>query len=270
MTGALGVRIEGDFEQLGFARIPGFADAATIRAMKTAVRALLRRAASGEPIAPAYVLEEKQVLARAGAAVASLPPEERVSKVFRVHREIPAFHAFASKPELLALVADLLGPNLDCFLSQYIFKLPGALGQPWHQDSFYFPFDRGPQVGIWLALTDASTDNGPLWILPGSHTEPVHEVVPDRREHANYAYVEIVDHDTDGAVPVLMEPGDLLIFHSHLFHRSTDNASTRSREAMVYHYAEAGTVDRSKERFGFVPPNVDWMPVYRNGVVVSD
>jgi ectoine hydroxylase-related dioxygenase (phytanoyl-CoA dioxygenase family) len=102
-------------------------------------------------------------------------------------------------------------------------------------------------------------------VLPSSHTEPVHPVVADRREHANYAYVEIVDHDTSQAIPVLMTAGDLLVFHSHLFHKSTDNTSTRSREAMVYHYGEAGTVDHSEERFGFVPPNIDWMPVYRGG-----
>jgi ectoine hydroxylase-related dioxygenase (phytanoyl-CoA dioxygenase family) len=62
-----------------------------------------------------------------------------------------------------------------------------------------------------------------------------------------------------------MEPGDLLLFHSHLMHRSTDNESAHGRAAMVYHYAEAGTVDNSAQRFGFVPPNVDWMPVRRAG-----
>ena len=33
--------------------------------------------------------------------------------------------------------------------------------------------------------------------------------------------------------------------------------------AMVFHYAEADTVDQSQQRLGFVPPNVDWMPVRR-------
>jgi ectoine hydroxylase-related dioxygenase (phytanoyl-CoA dioxygenase family) len=259
-----------DWGRRGFVRIPQFADAAAIAGMRDAVREIIREADDGRSIAPAYIMEEKKVLEREGDGIASLPPEDRVSKVFRVHRQIPVFHAFARNPALLALVASLLGRDLDCFLSQYIFKLPGALGQPWHQDSFYFPFDRGPQVGIWLALTDATLDNGPLWVLPGSHTERVHDVVADRREHANYAYVEIVDHDTSDAIPVLMDAGDLLVFHSHLFHKSTDNTSSRSREAMVYHYAAAGTVDQSKERFGFVPPNVDWMPVYRDGATVGD
>jgi hypothetical protein len=48
-------------------------------------------------------------------------------------------------------------------------------------------------------------------------------------------------------------------------HRSTDNDSDGKRAAMVYHYGEAGTVDHSEEKFGIVPPNIDWMPVRRSG-----
>ncbi len=44
--------------------------------------------------------------------------------------------------------------GIDCFLSQFIFKNPGAWGQPWHQDSFYFPFEPArPIVALWLAVT---------------------------------------------------------------------------------------------------------------------
>ena len=83
------------------------------------------------------------------------------------------------------LVAELVGPKLDCFLSQFIFKNPGAWGQPWHQDSFYFPFDPPrPILGVWLAVTAATLENGCLHVIPGSHHEPVHEHVPDRRARA--------------------------------------------------------------------------------------
>ena len=86
-------------------------------------------------------------------------------------------------------------------------------------------------------------------MLPGSHTEPVHTHVPDRRPGANYGYFEIVDHDMSASEPVLMDPGDLLVFDSHLMHCSTDNESDGIRAAMVYHYAVAGTVDHTEEYF---------------------
>jgi ectoine hydroxylase-related dioxygenase (phytanoyl-CoA dioxygenase family) len=248
------------WERDGFVLLPGFAGNDVLRAMTERIVEIAREADAGESIAPAYVVQEDALLGDAPR------PEDHLSKVFRVHRHDQIFREFCLRADLLDLVEELIGPDLDCFLSQFIFKNPGALGQPWHQDSFYFPFDRGPQVGVWLAVSAARIDNGPLWVLPGSHREDVHDVVPDRREHANFAYVEIVDHDMSDAVPVLMEPGDLLLFHSHLMHRSTDNGSGDRRAAMVYHYGEHGTVDGSEKRFGFTPPNIDWMPVRGRGL----
>ncbi|MBW2282112.1 MAG: phytanoyl-CoA dioxygenase family protein, partial [Deltaproteobacteria bacterium] len=247
----------------GFIVVKDFADAATRERMLDTIVDMVRRADAGEDIAPAYVVPES-VLEKEGER-----PEDRVSKVFRVHREVPVFRDFVCQPRLVDLVGGVLGPDVDCFLSQFIFKLPGALGQPWHQDAFYFPFDREPQVGAWLALTETTPENGPLWVLPRSHTEPLHQAVRDTREHANMAYVEIVDHDTRAAVPVLLDPGDLIVFHSHLFHKSSDNTADYMRAAMVYHFGEGGTVDHSEEKWGVRPPNVDWMPIRRGGSPVE-
>jgi len=248
------------WERDGYFVARGYAPRATCAAMDARIVELTRAAAAGESIGDAYVQQEQRLLASARL------PEEALSKLFRVHRHEPVFRRFVEDERLLDWVSELLGaPDLDCFLSQYIAKRPGALGQPWHQDAFYFPFDRGPQVGLWLAITEAHERNGPLWVLPGSHREPVHRVERDRRPDANLGYVEIVDHDMAGAVPVLMQPGDLLVFHSHLMHRSTDNASDDSRMAMLYHLADGHTVDGTREKFGFDFPNVDWMPVRRAG-----
>jgi len=242
----------------GFFILHGFAPQSTCQAMLDRAIQISREADAGAAPGSAYIQPEGKLRATARA------PEERTSKIFRVHREDPVFHSFCKEEPLLDTMEELIAPDLDCFLSQFIFKQPGALGQPWHQDAFYFPFDREPQVGVWLAVTEAAADNGPLHVLPGSHLEAVHPVVADRRKHANFGYVEIIDHDMSKAIPVLMQPGDLLIFHSHLMHRSTDNESSRLRAAMVYHYSEGGTVDRTEEHFGFKSPNNDWMPVRRS------
>lgn len=242
----------------GFLRVEGFACRGTGDEMLARVVELCRASAAGEDIRPAFVMPEAQPH---GLAAAS-HPEDGVSKVFRLHRD-PLFNAFARSDAVVAIVSDVLGTDqVDCFLSQFIFKNPGAWGQPWHQDSWYFPFDPPrPVVGIWLAVTQATLANGCLHVLPGSHAEPVHEHVPDRRPGANYGYVEIVDHDMAASVPVLMEPGDLLVFDSHLMHRSTDNDSAGIRAAMVFHYASASTVDRTLEIRGYTVN--DWMPVRR-------
>ncbi|HEX7131610.1 MAG TPA: phytanoyl-CoA dioxygenase family protein [Iamia sp.] len=237
----------------GFERIDGFVPEAVGREMLDDVVTLVRRSAAGQEVDGALVLPESNLAGSAG------DPEDRTSKVFRLHRR-PVFAAFLARPEVVDVVTHHLGPDVDCFLSQLIFKNPGAWGQPWHQDSHYFPFTPArPVLGLWLAITEATLANGCLHVLPGSHREPVHEHVPDRRPAANLGYVEIVDHDMAGAVPVTMAPGDLLVFDSHLMHRSTDNASDGLRAAMVYHFAPAGTA---------APPSPvdDWVPVIRQGL----
>ena len=260
-------RIE-QYEADGFFTVDGFVEPSVGDAMLTDVVDLVRRHERGERVEHAVILPEAQPDFAAKRGTAN--PEDVVSKVFRLHRR-PAFASFLRTPRLLPIVTELLGTDdVDCFLSQFIFKNPGAWGQPWHQDSYYFPFAPArPVVGLWLAVTEATLENGCLHVLPGSHREPVHEHVPDRRPGANYGYTEIVDHDMSGAVPSLLQPGDLLVFDSHLMHRSTDNVSHGIRAAMVFHVARAGTVDRTKEVRGYDSPVNDWVPLVRDRAFVD-
>lgn len=186
--------------------------------------------------------------------------EDEISKLFRIHSR-GIFNEFINNEVLCDILEDILGPNVDCFLSQFIFKNPGAWGQPWHQDSSYFPFDREPQVGAWLATSEATLENGCLVILPGSHKEHLHEHLPDDRKGSNYGYTEIKDHDFSLETPMTLNTGDLLLFHSFLMHKSYDNNSQARRTAMVYHFAETGT------DFGPVDsPTNEWISVRGKGL----
>jgi ectoine hydroxylase-related dioxygenase (phytanoyl-CoA dioxygenase family) len=238
-----------DFADKGFFLRPAFASTTTSSAMLEDVVAICRAAEGAGIHEGTLIMPENNLSDRVAPSA-----EERISKIFRLHRR-PVFRDFIEDPRLLGLVTELLGPRVDCFLSQFIFKNPGAWGQPWHQDSFYFPFDHTPQIGLWLAISDATLKNGCLWVLPGSHREPVHAHVTDRRPGANLGYVEIVDHDMSEAIPVLIQAGDLLVFHSHLMHRSMDNQSDGIRAAMVFHCAKSGT----KIRTPVDAPVNDWM-----------
>lgn len=241
------------WERDGFFIVPGFGGAAGCRAMHAGAVGLARKAGGAGMAGSAIVQPETK------ATPDLREPEDGVSKIFKLHRDQPAFRSFIQDERVLDLAAGLIGPSLDCFLSQFIFKNPGALGQPWHQDAFYFRFDRAPQLGLWLAVTEATPENGCLRVLPGSHREPVHVHETDRRPGANLGYLEIVDHDMSASIPVEMQTGDLLVFHSHLMHCSTDNESSRLRAAMVYHFADAGTVDLDEKPVAIN----DWMPVRR-------
>jgi phytanoyl-CoA hydroxylase len=192
----------------------------------------------------------------------AVEPEDYIAKVFNCHAEGLALD-LARRPEIVERVAEILGPDLDCFQSQFILKNPGVIGQPWHQDSYYFAFDRQPQVGVWVALSRATLENGCLWVLPGSHENDILEHVPDRRPAANRGYLEIVSEDDSSRVPCLMEPGDVLFFHSYLLHMSTDNVAAERRSAMVYHYGRAGTKAVSDSASRALAHVNRWVPVRR-------
>jgi ectoine hydroxylase-related dioxygenase (phytanoyl-CoA dioxygenase family) len=243
----------------GYFKIKGFAAPSTCSAMLERVTTIVREPAVATEVGVKVMAEANK------AGVNVVHPEDGVSKIFHLHRD-GVFATFAHSPDVVELLTELIAPDIDVFLSQFIFKTSGAWGQPWHQDSFYFPFEPArPVVGVWLAVTEATLQNGCLNVLPGSQVEAVHTHVPDRRPGANYGYFEIIDHDMTRSQSVLMDPGDLLVFDSHLMHCSTDNETDGIRAAMVYHYAAAGTIDHSEEYF---PSTNDWVPVRRGGRVV--
>jgi hypothetical protein len=45
----------------------------------------------------------------------------------------------------------------------------GKPGQAWHQDETFIPTPDASLCGVWIALDDATVDNGCLWVQPGSH-----------------------------------------------------------------------------------------------------
>jgi phytanoyl-CoA hydroxylase len=134
----------------GFFKVERFVDESVGRAMLDDVVGIVRSHARGERV-------EALVLPEAQPDFTGEEPEDLIAKVFKVHRR-PAFASFLRTPGLIPIITGILGTDdVDCFLSQFIFKNPGAWGQPWHQDSFYFPFDPArPIVGLWLAVTEAT------------------------------------------------------------------------------------------------------------------
>ena len=214
----------------------------------------------GSPFSHAYAGEGHIAIREMKPSPDAINIEDEISKLFRIHSK-GIFNEFIRNDNLCNILEDILGPNIDCFLSQFIFKNPGAWGQPWHQDSSYFPFDREPQVAAWLATSEATLENGCLVVLPGSHEESLHEHLPDDRKGSNYGYTEIKDHDFSLEKPILLKKGDLLLFHSFLMHKSYDNKSDSRRTAMVYHFAETGT------GYGEVDsPTNEWISIRGKGL----
>jgi ectoine hydroxylase-related dioxygenase (phytanoyl-CoA dioxygenase family) len=56
--------------------------------------------------------------------------------------------------------------------TKVLIKAAGAPETPWHQDHAYFNLPEGtPVVGVWIALDDATPENGCMHFIPGGHRE---------------------------------------------------------------------------------------------------
>ncbi|GEM_PF-355823 len=254
------------WEQDGYFIIRGMVPEAECTAINNSAIELVRKIADGDQDAtPDATIKYGFIsIAEKNFTTDVREAEDRASKLYNLHRH-DVFRRWSRNSHLVKCLGGILGPNVDVFNSQFIFKNPGAWGQPWHQDSLYFNFDRSPQVGVWLATSKATISNGCLFVAPGSHKESVHEHLPDSRPDANVGYMEIRDYDFSSEKSVEMQVGDVLIFHSFLMHKSVDNLSDQRRTALVYHCTAAGT-----KAHGLIKsPTIDWMEVLRNHQAVS-
>mmetsp|Transcript_2328 Transcript_2328/g.4163 ORF Transcript_2328/g.4163 Transcript_2328/m.4163 type:complete len:416 (+) Transcript_2328:37-1284(+) len=93
-----------------------------------------------------------------------------------LHALDPVFKAYTQSPKVGAVVRSLgWSEHAVVPQSMFIFKQPGVGSEvPPHQDStFLFTIPKQTCLGLWLALEDATEENGMLWARPGSHTEAV-------------------------------------------------------------------------------------------------
>lgn len=179
--------------------------------------------------------------------VERLAPEERQDYVRKFMWFVECderLKALAYHPQLTVLLETLLGAPPALFQDMALIK-PPRIGRekPWHQDHAYFdlPLDT-PVVGVWIALDEATVENGCMVVYPGSHRAgPV--VHFQRRDW------QICDtyERSAGAVAVPLKPGGALFFHSLLQHGTPANSSSLRRRAVQFHYAPANAVKTSTE-----------------------
>ncbi len=142
---------------------------------------------------------------------------------------------------MVSTLTRIIGPNVKCMQSMLFVKASGKPGQAWHQDEYFIPTRDRSLVGGWIALDDATVENGCLWVLPGSHRDgiiwPTHEHGDKRFDCTSEAAFPFADED---AVPVEVRAGSIVFFNGYLLHRSLPNrARTGYRRALVNHYMSA-------------------------------
>lgn len=182
-----------------------------------------------------------------GINVKTLPPEEKQDYVRKFMWFVDyetRLKAMAEHPKLLKLVQQMIGDTPELHQDMALLK-PPRIGRekPWHQDHAYFDLPINTTVvGVWIALDEATTDNGCMIVYPGSHRQgPV--VHFQRRDW------QICDTHTrqQEVLAVPLKPGGALFFHSLIQHGTPANNTTQRRRAVQFHYRPQSAIKSSKE-----------------------
>jgi phytanoyl-CoA hydroxylase len=145
-------------------------------------------------------------------------------------------------PVVVDALTQLIGPNIKAMQSMLFIKSEGKPGQAWHQDELFIPTRDRSLTAAWIALDDATVENGCLWVLPGSHRPGV--LYPDRDHHDPRFDCEVEAYDfpyrDEDAVPVEVSAGSVVVFNGYLLHMSLPNTGRQGlRRALVSHYMSA-------------------------------
>lgn len=158
------------------------------------------------------------------------------------HKLSPLMVRLARHPNVVDALTQLVGPNVKMMQSMLFIKSEGKPGQAWHQDEAFIPTRDRSLAGVWIALDDATVENGCLWVIPGSHRAGVlypMRLQDDRRFDCTDEAYDFGYSEAD-AVPVEVPAGTAVIFNGYLLHRSLPNTGRHGmRRALANHYMSA-------------------------------
>lgn len=174
-------------------------------------------------------------------------------EIFHMHSGPEVFNLMRH-PRILDVVEAIIGPEIYSSPVQQMrmkppeSKVEGELKEhsnvgatTWHQDivALLPEADDTQQLTVWLAITDASIENGCLVSVPGSHREGPK---PHCSELAIASEPQVPDKVMDGreARPLPVKKGGAVLFNKMNVHRALPNLSDRLRWSIDLRYHPIG------------------------------
>ena len=185
--------------------------------------------------------------AATGMDLETMPAEKRqdyVRKFMWFVEHDQRLHAMAHHAGLADVVTRIMsGESPSLFQDMALLKPPNiGREKPWHQDHAYFDLPlETPVVGVWVALDEATTENGCMIINPGSHRQG--PMIHFKRRDWQICDTQV---NNERALAVPLKPGGCLLFHSLMQHGTPINNSQKRRRAVQFHYRPV-SADKSTE-----------------------
>ena len=158
---------------------------------------------------------------------------------YKSHLVFPWFDQLMRHPAILDLVRSLLGNDLMVWTTHIYPKEPGD-GRfiSWHQDSAHWGLDSNQVLSVWVALTDATRENGCMRMLPGSHHNGQVEHQDTRDSNNILTRGQTISNgiEEDRSVWIELKAGEVSVHHVDMFHASTPNQSNQRRVGIAIRY----------------------------------
>lgn len=190
--------------------------------------------------AAAPPVEYEAEVGYAGAPASLDAPGGRTVRRLRdaYHRH-ECFRLWAEDPRVVARLRQMFNEPARLVLAHHncvMTKHPHyGTATGWHRDIRYWSFARNDLVTVWLALGRETASNGALHVIPGSHRL---DIGRHQLDELDFLRPEAPDNQPLFAqgVPVELQPGDVLFFHSGLFHAAGRNDSEAVKMSVAFAY----------------------------------
>lgn len=214
------------YEQNGCIRVRAFLDAQTLRTTRSE---LFRYVRDVVPRLPAC----DRTFEADGTTVRNL---------WRMEQHDSYFDAFARRPEVLAMVGDLVHGE-PVLMAVETFNKPARVGTgvPPHQDNAYFCQAPPDVLTIWIAMDAATEANGPIFYLKGSHRRGTLPHRPSGVAGNSMGLAKMPPHEDADIFRGTLEAGDALVHHCETIHWSAPNKTDFPRCGLLLVFRGAHT-----------------------------
>ena len=208
----------------GFVVVPDLLGPEALEQLRAVIAELVAAAATVDTHTAVYDLEPGHT-----------PAAPRVRRIKQPHKVHPAFDAVVRSAPVMAILHELLGPDLRLHGSKLNMKA-AHYGSPveWHQDWAFYPHTNDDILAIGVMLDDMDVENGPLMVVPGSHKGPVWNHHGEDGRFAGLVDPADIPAEIASAVALTGRAGSMSFHHVRALHGSALNTSARDRNLLLF------------------------------------
>ena len=144
---------------------------------------------------------------------------------------------------VVSILNRIIGPNVEFLSVKSVYKNKFTrFGSPWHQDWYYWK--GANKISVWIALDDATPENGCLKMIAGSHFKRFKV----KQVKAQNGFGWRIGNEEIAGLPettLAVNRGDAVFFHDQTLHGSYPNTTGADRWSFISTYRDGSVQDTS-------------------------